>query len=230
MPSRFLHFPVVSLVLLIFLVLIIFLAPLMILGLVGTTLNRFGLSWGSFLLFLFISLVGSAINIPLRRIVTGRPSVAVRYVYYMGMPYPVPTVESRASEMLLSINFGGAVMPLILSLYLLITNVPALTSSLVAVFIVAVVVFIIARPVKGLGIVTPMFIPPLIAAFAGILLGGSYAPVVAYVGGTVGTLIGADLLHLNAVKNLGAASVSIGGAGTFDGVFLTGLLAAILAV
>jgi uncharacterized membrane protein len=216
-------------VLLIFLVLILFMAPLLILGLVGATLNRFGLNWGSFLLFLLVSLLGSAINIPIRRITTGKPTVSVRYVYHMGMPYPVPTVENRSSEMLLSINFGGAIMPLILSSYLLLTNTGALTPCLIAIPIVAAVVFIIARPVKGLGIVTPMFIPPLIAAFAGILLGGNYAPVVAYVGGTVGTLLGADLFHMNAVKNLGAASVSIGGAGTFDGVFLTGLLAALLA-
>ena len=40
---------------------------------------------------------------------------------------------------------------------------------------------------------------------------------------------GADLLNLDKIQGLGAPIASIGGAGTFDGVFLTGILAALLA-
>jgi len=227
--SRVFHFPVVFMILLLFLIFIVILAPLMFLGLVGGTLNRFGLSWSSFILFLLVSLIGSAINIPLLRMQTNSPSAAVRYVYHMGVPYPVPSVEFRRPQTLLAINFGGAIMPLLLCLYLLLINSRATIPSLEAIPLVAVAVFVVARPVRGLGIVTPMFIPPIVAAVAAIIIGGYYAPVVAYVGGTVGTLIGADLLHLNSIKKLGASSVSIGGAGTFDGVFLTGLIAALLA-
>jgi uncharacterized membrane protein len=43
------------------------------------------------------------------------------------------------------------------------------------------------------------------------------------------TLIGADLLNLDAVRGLGAPVASIGGAGTFDGIFLTGIMAVLLA-
>jgi uncharacterized membrane protein len=53
--------------------------------------------------------------------------------------------------------------------------------------------------------------------------------VIAYMGGVLGTLIGADLNNLGRVADLGAPVVSIGGAGTFDGVFLTGILAVLLA-
>ena len=53
--------------------------------------------------------------------------------------------------------------------------------------------------------------------------------VIAYVGGVLGTLIGADLTNLHLVANLGAPVASIGGAGTFDGVFLTGIVAVLLA-
>lgn len=42
-------------------------------------------------------------------------------------------------------------------------------------------------------------------------------------------LIGADLLNLGAVRGLGAPVASIGGAGTFDGIFVTGILAVLLA-
>jgi uncharacterized membrane protein len=55
------------------------------------------------------------------------------------------------------------------------------------------------------------------------------APPVAYVSGSLGTLIGADLMNLDKIKGLGTPVVSIGGAGTFDGIFVTGLFAVILA-
>jgi uncharacterized membrane protein len=145
------------------------------------------------------------------------------------MPYPVPSVESRHSETIISINLGGAIMPIALSAYLLLRNSPAVVPSAIAILIIAAILFFMSRPVKGLGIVTPMFIPPLITAIVAIMVGSGYAPVVAYVGGTVGTLVGADLFHINSIKTLGAANMSIGGAGTFDGIFLTGLLAVLLA-
>ena len=51
----------------------------------------------------------------------------------------------------------------------------------------------------------------------------------AYIAGSLGTLIGADLTNLDKVRGLGAPIASIGGAGTFDGIFLTGILAVLLA-
>jgi uncharacterized membrane protein len=74
-----------------------------------------------------------------------------------------------------------------------------------------------------------MLLPPLIAAGVALLLAFRRAPPVAYVSGSMGTLIGADVLNLSQVARLGAPVVSIGGAGTFDGVFLTGIIAGLLA-
>ena len=51
----------------------------------------------------------------------------------------------------------------------------------------------------------------------------------AYIAGSLGTLIGADLTNLDKVRGLGAPVASIGGAGTFDGIFLTGILAVLFA-
>jgi uncharacterized membrane protein len=45
----------------------------------------------------------------------------------------------------------------------------------------------------------------------------------------LGTLIGADLLNLGKIQGLGAPVASIGGAGTFDGIFMTAVLAVLLA-
>jgi uncharacterized membrane protein len=110
----------------------------------------------------------------------------------------------------------------------------SLNYALVCIAFVAVLTNRVARPVKGLGIVTPALLPPLSAALAALLLvyagGGPHDLIflIAYVGGTLGTLIGADLLNLDKIRDLGAPVASIGGAGTFDGVFLSGLIAVLL--
>jgi hypothetical protein len=89
--------------------------------------------------------------------------------------------------------------------------------------------YLLARPIPGIGIAVPTFVPPVAAAGAALLLSREGAPAVAFVAVTLGTLIGADLMNLGRVQGLGAPIVSIGGAGTFDGIFLTGILAALLA-
>ena len=70
---------------------------------------------------------------------------------------------------------------------------------------------------------------PIAAAAVSLVLAFRRAPPVAFVSGSMGALIGADLLNLRRIGELGAPIVSIGGAGTFDGVFLTGILAGLLA-
>ena len=46
---------------------------------------------------------------------------------------------------------------------------------------------------------------------------------------TLRQLLGADLLNMDKIRALGAPIASIGGAGTFDGIFLTGVLAVLIA-
>jgi len=62
-----------------------------------------------------------------------------------------------------------------------------------------------------------------------MLLSREDSAPLAYIAGSLGTLIGADLTNLDKVRGLGAPVASIGGAGTFDGIFLTGILAVLLA-
>ena len=47
--------------------------------------------------------------------------------------------------------------------------------------------------------------------------------------GVLGPLIGADLLHLREIEKIATGVASIGGAGTFDGIILSGIMAAYLA-
>lgn len=124
---------------------------------------------------------------------------------------------------------GGALIPTLVSFYLLWKLPSAIFYALVGVAIVAVVTHVVAKPVKGIGIVTPALVSPLVAALLGYLLPSGAPRVVAYVSGVLGTLIGADLSNLGVIPELGAPVASIGGAGTFDGIFLSGIIAVLLA-
>jgi len=143
------------------------------------------------------------------------------------MQYVIPLVEEWP-QTVIALNVGGAIVPALLSLYLLVKN-RLYGRGLVGVAIVTVIVHLMAHPVKGVGIAVPIFIPPLAAAGVGLLLSRQYAPPLAYIAGSLGTLIGADLLNLDKIHGLGAPIASIGGAGTFDGIFLTGISAVLLA-
>ena len=100
--------------------------------------------------------------------------------------------------------------------------------TLLAVAVVSLAAHAMARPLKGVGIAVPIFIPPFTAAATALIIAPDAAPVVAYVAGTLGTLIGADILNLKKIHGLGAPVASIGGAGTFDGIFLAGIIAVML--
>jgi uncharacterized membrane protein len=174
---------------------------------------------------LFATLIGSFINIPIRRI-PQETMVEQRIVRFFGFRYVVPVRQRK--ETVLAVNVGGAVIPVLLSGYLLFKT-GLWGKALIATALMALITFRLARPVRGLGIALPFFVPPILAALASVFISRSHAPVVAYVCGTLGTLIGADLLNLNKIGKLGAPVASIGGAGTFDGIFLNGILAVVLA-
>jgi uncharacterized membrane protein len=185
-----------------------------------------GVSSGTALGLLLASLLGSYINIPVWRF----PEAVVRggqEVVYYGVHYVVPVLEQYPGT-IIAVNVGGALIPILLSFYLLAKN-DLWWPGLVTTAIVAVVVHMMAEPVPGVGIAVPIFVPPIVTAVAALLISRHHAAAVAYAGGSLGTLIGADLLNLGAVRGLGTPIASIGGAGTFDGIFLTGIVAVLLA-
>jgi len=178
-----------------------------------------------FFLLLF-SFLGSYINIPIAQL-PPEQLVTPRIVDFFGMEYMVPSVIERPGTVI-AVNFGGAVIPVILSIYLIVVNKLYFESAL-ATGIVTVAVHTMAYPVPGIGIAEPMFIPPLVTAVVALVISRPHAAPLAYIAGSLGTLIGADLLNLHMVRGLGAPVASIGGAGKFDGIFLTGLIAVLLA-
>jgi uncharacterized membrane protein len=86
-----------------------------------------------------------------------------------------------------------------------------------------------ARPIEGVGIAMPGLMPALVAALCAITVTPDQAAPVAFAAGVLGPLIGADLLHLRDLEKIATGVASIGGAGTFDGIVLSGIVAAYLA-
>ena len=187
---------------------------------------RLGVGPGVALLLLFGSLVGSYFNIPIT-VLPGHPVRSGEIVDFFGMRYVVPLVVSWPGTVL-AVNVGGAVIPTLMSAYLVIRYQLWLKATL-AVVAIAFVIHSMATPVAGIGIAVPVIGPVVTTAILAFILSREYAAPLAYIGGSMGTLIGADLLNLGKISGLGAPVASIGGAGTFDGIFLTGILAVLFA-
>lgn len=190
------------------------------------TFEKVGVDRRYMFFLLLFSFLGSYVNIPIFQLPPER-LYTDRIMEFFGMQYMIPAVTERAGTVI-AINLGGAVIPVILSIYLIVKNRLYL-GSVLAVGIVTVVVHLVAYPVPGVGIAAPMFIPPLVAAVVALLISRQHAAPLAYIAGSLGTLIGADLLNLSRIQGLGAPVASIGGAGKFDGIFMTGLIAVLLA-
>lgn len=223
-------------VLIIFVILILSI-PFILIGMLGYAFVNLGFTWQQAFLLLLITFVGSFVNIPVRT----WENVPVRMIdtasFRFGQVYRIPRMTAKST---LAVNLGGAVIPVCVSVYLLYVSLTAsghsvVILSLVGFLFVSLVVYRFARPVEGFGISIPFFIPPAVAFITAVVLSACFlqdpkagAATIAYVSGCMGTLAGADLLRLNEVKRLCAPMASIGGAGTFDGVFLSGLIAAFL--
>ncbi|HXA26204.1 MAG TPA: DUF1614 domain-containing protein [Acetobacteraceae bacterium] len=206
--------------------LFVILLVLIQLGALSYAYMRLGVSPRGALVLLFASLLGSYFNIPLvelpeQQVVSGQD------IEFFGMRYAVPVVMQWPGT-LIAVNIGGAVIPTFMSIYLLIRNALWVQGAL-ATAVVALVCYWLSQPVPGLGIAEPVFVPAVTTAVVAIVLSREYAAPLAYISGSLGTLIGADLLNLGNIRGLGAPVASIGGAGTFDGIFLIGIVAVLIA-
>jgi uncharacterized membrane protein len=194
-------------------------------GVVSYALRRLGIGPLQAMLVLLASLLGGAVNLPVGRL-RGQVVQTARSVSVFGVRYLIPVLATR--DTIIAVNVGGALVPTVLSGYLIVHDHLG-WRALAAVGLVALLVHAVARPVPGLGIAVPTLLPGVFAAGAAVLLHPVALAGLAYAGGTLGTLIGADLTNLRKVRRLGTPVASIGGAGTFDGVFLTGIVAVLLA-
>lgn len=220
------YFPYPPVYLLAFFLLLGLLLVLLQLRLISYAYERVGLSRRAALAVLAGALLGSGVNLPVAQLPAER-LVQAQIVPFFGMQYVIPTVVERQGTVI-AVNVGGALIPVLVVIYL-VHRYGLRARTVAALAIVTLVVHLLAQPIRGVGIALPPLLPALVTAVVAWLLDRETAPRTAFIAGTLGTLLGADLLNLGIVQALGAPVVSIGGAGTFDGVFLIGILSVLLA-
>ena len=170
------------------------------------------------LLVLFLMVVGSFVNIPLGK----RKMVETTESHFFGL-----LKRRRYVAHGLSLNVGGAVIPLLIAGFFLF-QVP-LQPVLIATFLMVLISWRLSRVIPGKGIAVPFLMPPFFAVLFALLLASQDPVPVAFVSGTLGVLVGADLLRLPQAMKQNVSMMSIGGAGVFDGIFLVGIVSALLA-
>jgi len=212
-------------ILLLFLIFFLLLPILFLLGyfhILTLGFEKLGISPLATFLILFFILLGSAVNVPL----TKKKLVYKIESRFLGL-WKTPIIKAEG----LAINLGGAIIPLLLSFYFLYKGWQAgfsLQPIFLAAFLMTIICKFLARIVPGKGITMPLFIPPLFSVIFALALFPEFAAPTAFVSGVLGTLIGADLLNLKKVQRISPGFISIGGAGVFDGIFLVGIVSALL--
>lgn len=196
-------------------------------GLVSIAFDKLGLSEESAYLLLLSTLAGSLVNIPLFSLTADNgpaPEIPpeLQHWQFFKLP-PIP------GKIIVTINIGGAIVPVAFSLYLLAHDPLNLLQVVAAVAAVTFIAYKVSTPVPGFGIGMPTLVAPLAAALIAALIAPEQRAPLAYVGGTLGVLIGADLLRLGDIRKMETCFAAIGGAGSFDGIYITGLIAVLLA-
>ncbi len=213
--------------LLVVVVAVAFLVAFVQLGVLQLAFHKLGLSADSAALLLMVTLFGSLLNLPLFTVRTD-PAEQERRLRDIP-PALLARIKVIPGRTVIAVNVGGCVVPLAFSLYLFNLSRPDVLHAVTAVATVAMVSYGISFSIPRVGIAMPVLVAPLTAAVAALMLDPEQAPALAYIGGTLGVLIGADLLRLKDIGRLGEPMASIGGAGSFDGIFVTGIVAVLLA-
>ncbi len=196
------------------------------LDLIGQAFRKLGFPPMFSVLLLLLSLLGSYVNIPVKEISSREPVVSGGVIDFYWFRYILPPLEVERRT-IIAVNLGGAIIPIVISGFL-ITRVN-LFDAIAGILVMTIFIHMMARPVRGLGIAVPALLPPVMAAILALIISQQDAPMLAYISGTLGSLIGADLLNLKKIPDLRVAVASIGGAGTFDGIFLTGIISVLIA-
>src|SRR3979490_1152232 len=111
--------------------------------------SQLGIAPRYFFTWLFLSLAGSYVNLPIMRFSPEQITRLVEIPFY-GVPYVIPTVETWPGT-IVAVNVGGAIIPIVLSLILIVKN-NLYRNAAWSVAIVALACSLLAEPVPGLGI------------------------------------------------------------------------------
>lgn len=197
-----------------------------------TALGKLGLSRTTAFLAAAGIFLGGLINIPVTRIAREEP-IDIMPVMLFGLRRFFKPQYIQRTYTVIAVNLGGAIIPTVIAIYEILRMAArgssALVPALIAIGVNIGVSYWLARPVEGVGIAMPALVPGLVAGMSGLLLASEFAASVAFSAGVLGPLIGADLFHMDDISKIGAPVASIGGAGTFDGIVISGFVATILA-
>jgi uncharacterized membrane protein len=208
----------------------VFIATFIQLGILTLALDKLGLSSDSATLLFITILAGSMLNLPLFTLTGMPPKDEHEQAAAPPPPFPglIRNVPYTGKTQIMA-NVGGCVVPVAFCIYLMQHHPVDKLHLLIAVTAVTLFSYSSSRRLPGVGIGIPILLAPISAALISILLDPQHAAPLAYISGTLGVLIGADLLHLKDIGKLGVPFASIGGAGSFDGIFITGIVAVLLA-
>ncbi len=220
------YLPVTLLLFVLMLLALPFLWLAIALDAVQVAVAKLGFSPSAAAVLLLLVILGSTINIPLYERVAKVAILPDFTELWLARFWGIP-LRKIEQKTIVALNVGGGLIPTLLALYQFGRVSPI--AILLVTAIVTIVSYYSAQVVPGIGIQMNALVAPLTAAMAAILVtDGAAAAPVAFAGGVLGTLIGADLLHLPEIERMSAGVLSIGGAGVFDGIALCGLFALLL--
>jgi uncharacterized membrane protein len=219
------YLPVSQLLFLLLLLLLPFIGLSLTFDVVRVAAAKLGFPPNVGLILLVLIVLGGAINIPLYRVKSDAdPLEDVLEIYrrqFWGIPF-----HKVQQTTIVAVNLGGGAIPVLLAIYQF-RHADAIPITL-ATAIVTTVSYFAAQVVPGIGVQMNPLLAPLTASVCATLFARSHIPAVAFASGVLGTLIGADLLHLKHIQRISTGVLSIGGAGVFDGIALCGLFALLL--
>lgn len=140
------------------------------------------------------------------------------------------------------ISLGGGLIPIIICATLLKSGRVTPAEGFIGLVIVATITYFITRPEQGVGIVADIpwaFMPAVAAGLYSVStfwIDVRKAGPLAYFSGVTGTLVGADVFHLEEILSYPPPAestlsmLSIGGANIFDMVYITGIVAVLVGI
>ena len=213
--------------LLVFFLIALFFAAMLQVHFFEIAFVKLGLTPEAASILLLGTLLGSTINLPVYSLQTKESGHLVmspgrKMIWEIFQPV-------RKGRVVIAVNVGGCLIPVGLCLYFIFLQELDPLKIIVGTLAITALSYKFSRLIPGLGVGMPIFMAPLASAFLALALDPEHAAPLAYISGVFGVLIGADILRLNEIASLDTPVAAIGGAGTFDGIFLTGIIAALLA-
>jgi uncharacterized membrane protein len=211
------------------LVLLLILWPFILMDFMLIALYKLGIPPLTGLGIIFCIVLGSFINIPLKRIKTiSKIPTDLRPLFGFNPWFPRQVFQKQ--ELVIAVNVGGCVVPSVLALYQLarLFSAEMILMPVIAIIINVIICYQLSEIKVGVGILLPAYVPGVVASLCALILTPENPPAVAFCAGILGPLIGADLLRLKQVVALSSGNASIGGAGTFDGIVISGFIALLL--